>query len=82
MKSVNEKKMVMCSLGKLKTALENLRIINVTDDYSIDERQLIKNKLQKQSTKQRLKVRGNLFGECVDPEKKQASSSQVYSDNA
>ena len=42
MKSLNEKKMVMGSLGKLKTQ-EKLRKINVTDDYTIDERQLIKN---------------------------------------
>ena len=40
MKSLNEKEMVMGSLGKLKTAPENLRRINVTDDYTIDERQL------------------------------------------
>ena len=45
MKSLNEKEMVMGSLGKLKTAPENLRRINVTDYYTIDERQLIKNKV-------------------------------------
>ena len=45
MKSLNEKEMVMGSLGKLKTAPENFRRINVTDDYTIDERQLIKNKV-------------------------------------
>ena len=66
MRSLNEKKMVMGSLGKLKTAPENLRKINVTDDYTIDERQLIKNKV---TEARRLKLRGNLFGECVDPQK-------------
>ena len=40
MKSLSEMGLVMGSLGKLKTARENLRKINVTDDYTIDERQL------------------------------------------
>ena len=35
MKSLNEKKMVMDSLDKLKPAPENLRKINVTDDFPL-----------------------------------------------
>ena len=40
----NEKKMIMTSLGNLKNVVEKFKRISVTDDYTAEERDAIKNK--------------------------------------
>ena len=42
MKNVEDKGNIMSSLNKLKNASEPLRGISVRDDYTVEERQLIK----------------------------------------
>ena len=44
MRNMNEKELVMSSLGKLKNAPENLKKISVTKDYTVGEREIIRNK--------------------------------------
>ena len=41
----NEKEMIMTSLGKLKNAVEKFKRISVPDDYTAEERDVIKNKV-------------------------------------
>ena len=41
----NEKEMIMTSLGKLKNVVEKFKRISVTDDYTAEERDAIKNKV-------------------------------------
>ena len=45
MRNMNEKELVMSSLGKLKNAPENLKKISVTEDYTVGEREIIRNKV-------------------------------------
>ena len=45
MSSVHDKERVMKSLGKLKDAPENIRQISVTDDYTQEERESIRQKV-------------------------------------
>ena len=45
MSNQNEKEMVMNNLGKLKNAVEKFKRISVTDDYTAEERDAIKNKV-------------------------------------
>ena len=42
LKNSEDKEKIMSSLNKLKNANETLRSISVRDDYTIEERQLIK----------------------------------------
>ena len=55
MNNENEKDQIMKNLNKLKNADERLKKISVTDDYTEDERHLIKTWVQKANTK---KLRG------------------------
>ena len=45
MSTVNDKECIMGSLGKLKNAPDNLRRISVTDDYTQEERESIRQKV-------------------------------------
>ena len=51
MNNENEKDQIMKNLNKLKNADERLKKISVTDDYTEDERHLIKTWVQKANTK-------------------------------
>ena len=62
----NEKEMIMTSLGKLKNAVEKFKRISVTDDYTAEERDAIKNKVTEASkvteTNQRLREKVFAYG--------------------
>ena len=51
MKSVDDKSLIMGNLDRLKNAPAQFKKINVTDDYTAEERQIIKNKLNEARNK-------------------------------
>ena len=51
MKSLNDKELLMSSLGKLKNASEKFQRISVTEDYTLDERQMVKSKVTEAKSK-------------------------------
>ena len=54
----NEKEMIMTSLGKLKNAVEKFKRISVTDDYTAEERDAIKNKVTEARNKSEVEGKG------------------------
>ena len=51
MKSVEDKSFIMGNLGRLQNAPAEFKKISVTDDYTAEERQIIKNKLNEARNK-------------------------------
>ena len=51
MSTLNERELMMSSLGKLKVAPEKFKKISITEDYTIEERQVIKNKVEEARNK-------------------------------
>ena len=59
MGTLNERELMMSSLGKLKVAPEKFEIISITKDYTIVERWVIKNKFEKAKNKTEAEGGGN-----------------------
>ena len=62
MTSLNEKQMVMSNLAQLKNTTERFKKINVTNDYTIEKRLTIGNKVT-EAGNQSLRVRVIIFRE-------------------
>ena len=59
MSTLNERELMMSSLGKLKVAPEKFKKISITEDYTIEERQVIKNKVEEARNKTEAEGGGN-----------------------
>ena len=59
MSTLDERELMMSSLGKLKVAPEKFKNISITEDYTIEERQVIKNKVEEAKTKIEAEDGGN-----------------------
>ena len=70
MSTLNERELMMSSLGKLKVAPEKFKKISITEDYTIEERQgRLKTRSRKLEIKLRLKVAETIFGEFEEVQK-------------
>ena len=59
MKIVNDKNTIMGKLSELKTAPDRFKRISVTDDYTAEERLMIRNKLSEARNK--TETEGNVY---------------------
>ena len=74
MTTLNEKQLIMSNLKKLENATETYRRINITGDYSLEERQAVEKKFIEAKNKTeteggKLKEKANMYGRCVDHQK-------------
>ena len=77
MSTLSERELMMSSLGKLKVAPEKFKKISITEDYTIEERQVIKNKLEEAKNKTSRRWQKPHL-ESQRKSKKRIATNQVY----
>ena len=79
-KTLSEKEMIMSSLPKLKTACERFKKISITEDYTFNERQAIKQKAVEAKQKTDAEGDGKYIWKVKRDPKKRASINTVQYD--